>query len=187
METKNQLIVKCISVVIIMILFAYLWNDACNEWFNDGAHCFFRKNRANDIKELSLCVFGEEFVWRFVPISLAATLILITKNKIVKQVLTLLLAIIILSFQIEFGYLHFDQAAESSCIPSLFTQGGTGILLAITYIIVLYLQIKSKDMQNNGITKPRLMRFLGANLGAYCASSTVHTASNVIMVFTQTF
>jgi hypothetical protein len=77
--------------------------------------------------------------------------------------------------------------AESSCIPSLFTQGGTGILLAITYMIILYLQIKRKGIENNGITKSKLVTFLRANLGAYCASSTVHIASNVIMVFTQTF
>lgn len=187
METKKRLLVNCVLIVTIMALLAYLWNDACNEWFNDGARCFFRKDRANDIKELSLCVFEEELMWRLLPISITTAIILMSKNKILRYILTVIFAIIIVCIQITFGYMHFDQAAEPSCIPSLFTQGGTGIILAITYLAALYLTLRSNGIQDKDTTRHKIKPFLKANVVAYCLSSIVHIASNVTMVFTQTF
>jgi len=182
MKTKIFIITIGYFLVIgIMVLFAYLWNDTWNNILYNGARCFFLENRAEDIKIVTLYVFEEELIWRCLPIFTVSSILILIKSKRIKFIIGIICLAAIVYIQIIFGAKHHSPLSDSTCINNIIMQGGTGMILATTYTCVLYciLRLIPKEIT--------IKKFLIANMLAFCASSIVHAASNVIIVLTQTF
>ena len=182
MEKKN-VISWCGSaaIVMVMILVSYFWKDFCNNLYCNGAHCFFLEDRLQDIKDVSLCVFWEEAVFRLAPILIASIIITLSRPKWLKFVLYFIFTLIVICVQIQFGALHHNVLSDTSYERPIIIHGIMGIILTIAYIgvLILMLKIKYKDKQS-------IKNVIIANAVAYFSSAIVHAASNVILVLTQT-
>lgn len=182
MKTKIFIIaIGYFLFVGIMIYLAYLWNDTWNNILYNGSRCFFLENRAEDIKTVTLCVPKEELIWRCFPIFTASSILTLIKPKWRKLIIGIIFLAAIVYIQILFGAKHYNPLRGFPCKYYIIMQGGTGIILAITYTCILYGILKFIPK------KITIKKFFIANVLAYCASSIVHAASNVIIVLTQTF
>ena len=168
----------CALIIVLMTLVSYVWKDSCNNWYFNGAHCFFLEDRLQDIKDVSLCVFWEEAVFRLAPILIASIIIALSKPKWLRWILYIVFAIIIVCIQVKFGALHYNEFSDTSYERPIIIHGVMGLILTITYVSTLVLALKNKEQSIKNV--------LIANAIAYCASAIVHAVSNVILVITQT-
>ena len=182
MKTKTFIIAIGYFLFIgIMIFLAHLWNDTWNNILYNGSRGFFLENRAEDIKMVTSCVFKEELIWRCLPIFIASIILASIKTKWIKLTIGTILFATIIYIQIIFGAKHYSPLAGFPCINYIIMQGGTGIILTITYTYILYYILKKIP------NKSTIKKFFIANVLAYSASCAVHAASNIIIVITQTF
>lgn len=188
MKTKRIItIIGYPLILCLMVSFAYLWNNFWNEQFYDGAQCFLLENRSEDIKRVTLCVFKEEFIWRLCPIFILSSIFLVIKTKLFRLIFSAISVIIVVYIQIIFGAKHYNLSPDFPCTYNIIIQGGTGIILSITYIIIMYYTLKINSQKAINNTRIKARKFIVANIIAYCTSSIVHALSNVIIVLTQTF
>ena len=184
---KTKKIYYCVEYFLIvgfMILLAFWWNNMCNEKLYDGSRCFFLENRIQDLKDVILPVFEEEFIWRVIPISLTCLIIWLMPHKWLKYTFSILCFIGIICVQVIFGAKHHSQLSDYPVWYNIFQQGGTGIILAISYIGVLYLVFYRCSTR---IKKNNIIKILIPTVLAFCASCIIHATSNALIVIHQTF
>lgn len=151
---------------------------------------FFLWNRWDDIKQtVILSPVKEEPLYRVLPFLFASILLLIVWSKGWRIVLAILLAIMIVCVQLQFGFRHYvgDDFAEifnDSLKLHLFIQGGGGIIYATAYGVVLYKAywILRKKYPN----KNRYLMLLLANLWGGFASCLVHGGYNYFCIIDGT-
>lgn len=178
-----------ILVVGTMLLLSYVWNDTCNNLLYDGSRCYLIENRTEDIKRVTLCVFEEELVWRLLPILISSVVIIFLKNKWTKRIVILLSVAAIIYMQMIFGAKHWSPLSDFPRYHNILMQGGTGCILAITYICIICLTWKMLLLINinSKSTCSKIRNLIICHITAYCASVIVHALSNTIIVITQTF
>ena len=179
-------VVGYIFIIGVMILLAYLWNDAVNDVFYNGSRCFFLENRAEDIRRVALCVFKEELIWRFLPILVASAAVLFIKYKWLKIMLGILFGIAIIYIQGVFGAMHYNPDFDFPVYYNIFQQGGTGLILVLTNVLVMSYQLRPQWCSTTTIPS-KLKSYSIALFFAYVAGCIVHAVSNVLIVYTQTF
>ena len=189
MKTKNILRWGgCILITAFMILVSYVWKDFCNNYYCNGAHCFFIQNRLRDIIQLSTGIIWEELVFRLLPFLTASILITISKQKWIRYFLYGIFSIVIVCIQLEFGVLHYNVFEGGSYIKPIIIHGIMGLILTMTYTITLIVTLKTDKKNKNQCTKKsKIKDTITANIIACICSLIVHATSNVILVFTQTF
>lgn len=186
-KKKILTLATCLLIITLMTIVSYSWKDFCNNWYYFGAHCFFLKNRAQDIIKASTCVFWEEAVFRFAPFLIASISISLSKPKWLKHTLYPVFSIIIICIQLQFGALHYNILTGLSYKRSIIIHGIQGIILAITYALTMIIILIDQDRTQNNERNKHIKQVIIANLVAYCNSAAAHAISNVLLVFTQTF
>ena len=178
--------------MLLIIVGISFWNSFCNQYFCNGAHCYFRENRWNDIRE---CVlkgpWWEEAVFRLLPFLVASLALAYTKQRGWKVILCFFFGLLILGIQAYFGYLHYNPVFAEvnpdsySVVQPLIVQGGTGLLFAVTYGVVLFFAYRVLISRQKVPNRGRALLF--AHVLAYLSSTFVHMSSNLIMILTETF
>lgn len=188
MKNKKLIItVSCVFITVVMALVAYLWKETCNNVFFNGGHGYFIENRVEDIVELSTCTFWEEAVFRMLPFLVATILIILSNPKWLRYSLYIIFGIIIFCIQIHFGALHYNASIYESKGLAIFIQGTLGLIIAVTYAVILVLMIDIPKETGNQTKKRRICNGVVANIAAYICGVVIHTTSNIIPIFTQTF
>lgn len=184
---KTPMWCNCLLIITFMTLVSYLWKDFCNNWYFNGAHCFFLENRVHDIINVTSCVFWEEAIFRFLPFLTATILILQIKQKWLKHIMYIVFCIIIICIQLQFGALHYNIITDTSYKRPIIIHGVQGLILMATYAITLLATLDTKKETENQKRNNNIKQVLIANFIAYLNSVAVHAASNMLLVLTQTF
>ena len=179
--------VYCIFFVLLMIGVIHCWDSFCNQFLQDGANCFFPKNRLKDIRDSVEMVCWEEAVFRVAPILSTTFVVTLVKPKWIKYLLGVICVIGIICVQLQFGALHYNPLVDESRVKPIICQGGAGFILAITYTGILCNTLNARLRVDNLELKGKIKAILVTNLLAFVASSIVHAVANLAMVFTQTF
>jgi hypothetical protein len=174
----------CFFIVIFMTLLSFIWKDWCNHYFSNDAHCYFYQNRLEDIKNVTICTFEEEFIWRALPILIFSILIKIFKLKWAKIFIIITCITVILCLQLQFGAMHFCNDIDTDRIKPMIIHGVAGIIFTITYVTILY-QVKNINKEKYPTFKPKTL-LIEHSLG-YCSAVIVHAISNILVVITETF
>lgn len=184
-----------ILITLFFLLLCHLWKDWIIYNF-DGSHHgnFFRENRWSDVVELASAGPWEEAVFRVIPFLAGSFLIVFSKPKWLKWLFGIIISIVIIVVQLQFAALHYsgfyfdEEWAEmlgDTLHEDLIIQGVFAMFVVCAYLCSLLYYRKTHKISDD--TKTKVKHILLANLIAYCVCTFIHSSSNVLLVFTQTF
>lgn len=177
-----------ILFVLLMVVLTNTWVNVCINWF-DRKGIFFRMNRWDDIKQAVFWApIWEEMGFRVLPYLIAVIPLMMIKSKSWRIVLGSFFILMILYVQMQFGFAHvspFLEIDDDTVKLHIFNQGGTGVLFAITFGVVLY--FFGRLFMQRQQTPNRFKAVLNAFPLAYLASCLLHGATNFFAIMTYVF
>lgn len=188
---EKKILIKDVCCALCAVVFVCLMGFLASRWSLFWAYVkcgetysYFIGDRLKDCMELSLCAIKEEVIFRFIPILVATSLIMIIKSPLAKKITIGLSIIIIIMIQLQFGYYHISpEFGDNDYWFHIKLQGGVGIMLVMVYCIIFLLAMKRFYKKS----KHPIPTFTMCHIFSILASATAHIINNCLVIIAKTF
>lgn len=194
MKTKKINYLWWIAIfTIAMIMLCVLTKDTINNLRFNGAHCYLKEFWISDILSTIRAAFREEIVWRFVPLLVFSSIILLLRTVKTKKSIVVLLHVIacvsLIIVQLQFAYAHTDPDSNIDYWDLAMIHGTAGIFFCAAYAFAVHRTIKAMTLKLGGIKKFKhyISVVCISNVIGLVSAIATHLISNVIIIFMHTY